>query len=337
MAGSDSRATIWQVATRAGVSHQTVSRFLRGDPKMRPETRAHVEAAVRELGYRPNLSARSMRTRRSQRIGVVLPPMVHEGLAMALGGAVLAASEQGYAVQVYSEGGDAEQRAERVRDIADSGEVDGVLALIPLPPDSLHSYPARAALVIADDYDEGSRAIGELADAGPVAEFVEGLAELGHRRFLHITGELRFFTARERLRVFTETIDRLGLGPARVHEGSWTVQAGRDAVAEISSVPVDERPTAIIAACDPSAAGVSEAAADLGWRVPEELSVTGWDNHVLGASMRPSLTTVDTDHRQLGRNLMRRLTAALRDEEVPADEAPLTEVIWRGSTGPAPR
>jgi DNA-binding LacI/PurR family transcriptional regulator len=329
------RATIWQVAARAGVSHQTVSRFVNGDPRMRPETRARVSASIRELGYRPNLSARSMRTRRSQRIAVVLPPMIHQGLAMALGGAVLAANEQGYAVQVVSESGGPQERADRVRDIADSGEVDGVLALVPLPPESQGSYPPRAALVIADDYDEGSRSIGELADATPIAEIIEHLADLGHRRFLHITGELRFFSARERRRVFVETIERLGLGPARVHEGAWTAQAGRGAIAALDGRE-RERPTAIVTACDPTAAGVLEAAAERGWAVPADISVTGWDNHVLGANMRPALTTVDTDHRQLGRNLMHRLTAALRHEDPPEDEAPLNEILWRGSTGPAP-
>lgn len=334
MSGLTGRATIWQVAARAGVSHQTVSRFINGDPRMRPETRARVAASVRELGYRPNLAARSMRTQRNQRVAVVLPAMIHQGLAMALGGAVLAANEEGYAVQVVSESGDLEERADRVREIAESGDVDGVLALIPLPPASPGASRSRAAVVIADDYDEGSRSIGELADASPIAEMIEHLADLGHRRFLHVTGELRFHSARERKRVFVETIEGLGLGPARVHEGTWTAQAGREAISGLGDV---DRPTAIITACDPTAAGVLEAASERGWSVPGDLSVTGWDNHVLGANMRPSLTTVDTDHRQLGRNLMHRLTASLRNEDPPADEAPLNEILWRGSTGPAPR
>lgn len=333
MVAGTGRATIWQVAARAGVSHQTVSRFINGDPRMRPEIRERVAAAVRELGYRPNLTARAMRTRRNQRIAVVLPPMIHQGLAMALGGAVLAANEQGYVVQVVSEGGGPEERPALVRDIVDSGEVDGVLVLIPLPPGFRSTCSQGVSLVIADDYDEGSRSIGELADATPIAEIVEQLADLGHRRFLHVTGQLDFVSARERRRVFRETIERLGLGPAHIHEGAWTAEAGRAAV---SAIDAQQRPTAIITACDPTAAGVLEAAAERGWSVPEELSVTGWDNHVLGANMRPALTTVATDHRQLGRNLMRRLTAALREESPPEDEAPLNEILWRGSTGPAP-
>lgn len=325
------RATIWQVATLAGVSHQTVSRYLRGDPGMKPQTKQKVRAAVEELGYQPNLSARSMRTRRTQRIGVLLPA-ASELQASALSGAIDIATAEGYALEVFSVDGDAHASFEKVRQIADSGQVDGILALAPLPPETENSYPGRAAIVASADYDERTRSMGAMADGSCIAELMEGLYALGHRRFLHITGTISFASARNRRQVFVETVERLGLGPARIHQGTWSPDSGYEAVRDL---PEKDPPTAVIAASDTIAAGVINGARDRGWRVPEDLSVTGWDNQSLGAHMRPTLTTVKDDRRQLGRNAMSRLIAALRSQPLPEEQA-LSTVIWRGSTGPAP-
>ncbi|MFC7404741.1 LacI family DNA-binding transcriptional regulator [Georgenia alba] len=326
------RATIWEVAKAAGVSHQTVSRYLRHDPKMRSETVTRISRAVEQLDYRPNLTARSMRTRRSGRIAVFLPPVTHPGLARILSGAVDAAHEAGYALEVLSVEGTPDERFERVLQTADSGQVDGVLTLAPIPPESGHGSPGRAAIVVAEDYDERSRGIGELADGSPAAELVEGLADLGHRRFLHITGPLDFASARARRDVFVETVERLGLGPARLHEGRWAAEAGREAVL---ALPEEDRPTAIIAGSDLVAGGVIEAARERGWEIPRDLSVTGWDNLGLGAYLQPTLTTVDVDHMQLGHAAMSRLIATLGATAPPPVEGSVHTVIWRGSTGPA--
>ncbi|MFC5275548.1 LacI family DNA-binding transcriptional regulator [Brachybacterium sacelli] len=328
---STSRATIWQVAAAAGVSHQTVSRYLRADTGMKPQTQEKVRLAIAELGYRPNLSARTMRTRRTQRIGVLLPA-VSGFQAPALSGAIDIATAEGYALEVLSVEGDAHAAFERVLQIADSGQVDGVLALAPLPPETEHSYPGRAAIVASADYDENTRSMGAMADGAPIAELMDGLHRLGHRRFLHVTGDLTYASARNRREVFLGSVDRLHVGPPRVHTGIWSARSGQEA---IMSLAEQDRPTAVIAGSDTIAAGVINGARERGWSVPEDLSVTGWDNQFLGAHLWPTLTTVKDDRRQLGRNAMSRLIAALREQPLPEEEA-LSTVIWRGSTGPAP-
>jgi DNA-binding LacI/PurR family transcriptional regulator len=325
------RATIWQVAAAAGVSHQTVSRYLRADTGMKPQTQEKVRAAIEELGYRPNLSARSMRTRRTQRIGVLLPSD-SSFQAPALSGAIDIATAEGYALEVFSVDGDTQANFERVLEIADSGQVDGVLALVPLPPETEHSYPGRAAIVASADYDENARSAGALAEGAPIAELMEGLHRLGHRRFLHVTGDQTFASGRNRRAVFLETAERLRLGPPQLHTGIWTAESGREA---IMALPEVDHPTAVIAGSDTIAAGVINGARERGWRVPEDLSVTGWDNQFLGAHLQPTLTTVKDDRRQLGRNAMSRLIASLRAEPLPEEKA-ISTVIWRGSTGPAP-
>ncbi|MCP2265861.1 LacI family DNA-binding transcriptional regulator [Promicromonospora thailandica] len=339
-AATGRRATIWEVARAAGVSHQTVSRYLRNDAKMRPETVARIRTAVRDLDYRPNLTARSMRTRRSGRIAVLLPAVATYGPPQILSGVMEVAHEHGYTIEAFSvEGGPAE-RFERVLELADSGQVEGVLALAPLPPESEHRFPDRAAIVVSADYDDEFRGVGELADGSPVAELVEQLAALGHRKFLHVTGALDFASARGRRDVFVQTIERLGLGPALVHESDWSAEGGRAAV---HTLPERDHPTAIIAASDVGAAGVVLGARERGWSIPGDLSVTGWDNNQLGAYLQPTLTTVHVDHRKLGRAAMARLVATLRPGGAPeagpgsgttTPEPPLNTIIWRESTGP---
>jgi len=334
----DRRATIWEVAKVAGVSHQTVSRYLRNDTRMRPETVERIRGAVQELDYRPNLTARTMRTRRSGRVAVLLPAVATYGPPQILGGVMEIAHEHGYTVEAFSVEGTSADRFERVLHLADSGQVEGVLALAPLPPESGHRFPDRAAIVVSADYDDEFRSVGELADGSPVAELVERLAGLGHRRFLHVTGSLDFASARGRRDVFVETVERLGLGPALVHEGDWTPEAGRAAVL---AMPERDHPTAVIAGNDPAAAGVIQAARERGWSVPGDLSVTGWDNNLLGGYLQPTLTTVQVDHHGLGRAAMARLVAILRSqpgtgtERMPtSSDGPLNTVIWRESTGP---
>jgi DNA-binding LacI/PurR family transcriptional regulator len=325
------RATIWQVAAAAGVSHQTVSRYLRGDTGMKEQTKEKVRLAVEELDYQPNLSARSMRTRRSERIGVLLPS-TSDFHATALSGAIDVASAEGYAIEVFSVDGDAHDAFELVRQIADSGQVDGILALAPLPPETEDSYPGRAAVVASADYDENTRSMGAMADGSPIGEIVEELHRLGHRRFLHVSGDLTYASARNRLQVFLDSAERLGIEEPRVDTGPWSARSGYDALMSLSP---SWRPTAVVAGSDTIAAGVINAARDLGWRVPEDLSVSGWDNQFLGAHLQPTLTTVKDDRRQLGRIAMRRLIAVLRSQPLP-EQQPLSTVIWRGSTGPAP-
>ena len=174
------------------------------------------------------------------------------------------------------------------------------------------------------------RSIGELADAEPVRTLVLGLAELGHRRFLHITGSLDFATARARRDTSHEAIGAAGLESVGLNEGDWSAESGRAAVLALDP---ESRPTAVIAANDVVASGVIRGAAERGWTVPGDLSVTGWDDQPLGRYLFPSLTTVDIDLELLGARTMRRLIVALRDDEVDIPTAPLTTVIWRESTG----
>ncbi|MGU3647118.1 LacI family DNA-binding transcriptional regulator [Microbacterium sp. C23T] len=330
---SHRRPTIMEVARLAEVSHQTVSRYFRAPDGLKPATKARVQAAVEQLNYRPNLVARSMRTRQTGRLAVVVPTLAYSPARM-LAGASAAAHGAGYAVEVLALEGGAAERTERVAELADSGQVDGIVSFAPVLA-SLDLQASSGTLIVASaDFDDQMRGIGELADASALAEVIEGLAELGHRRFLHVTGDLQFASARARRDTYLETLARLGLESFGVVEGDWSAEAG---MAAVEALPDRDGPTAVVAANDLVAAGVIRAALDRGWRVPGDLSVSGWDDQPLGRLLSPALTTVEIDLEGLGSRAMTRLIAALRNEPAPTEPQQLHRVIWRESTGPAPR
>src|SRR4051812_41710951 len=156
------RATIHEVAARAGVSHQTVSRYLRNNGGLKPTTVAKVQSAIQELNYRPNRIARSMRTRRTGRIAILLPTVTKLLPLRMLAAVFAAAHEAGYTVDLVGLEGGGADRAARAEELADSGEFEGILALASLgaAPTSWSGVP----VVIIADYDDELRGLGALAD-----------------------------------------------------------------------------------------------------------------------------------------------------------------------------
>lgn len=326
------RPTIREVARLAGVSHQTVSRYLRSREGLKPDTLERVDAAVSELDYRPNLLARSMRTKHTGRIAVLMPNMVNSHPAPMLNGAAGAAHEAGFTVEVVAPEGGAEERTARLLELAYSGQVEGILALAPILPSVEERLPRDAALVVSADFDDRMRSVGELSDAAPVYELVEGLAELGHRRLFHVAGNLEFASARARRAAYLDAVERFGLESVGVHDGDYRAESGVEAV---RSLRAGRLPTAVVAASDAVAAGVVRGARDRGLEVPRDLSVTGWDDLEVARFMPPSLTTVHVDLQGLGRRAMIRLVKALSGVELAPPTLPLNQVIWRESTAVA--
>ncbi|MCH7232259.1 LacI family transcriptional regulator [Glycomyces sp. L485] len=325
------RPTMKEVARLAGVSHQTVSRYLRSREGLKPDTLARIDAAVRELDYRPNLVARSMRTRRTGRLAILMPTVAFNPARM-LNGATKAADEAGFTVEVVSVLGGAEARTERMLEIVDSGQVEGVLALAPILPSIEDRRSGETAIVLSSDFDDEMRGIGELADATPVAEIMEHLAALGHRRFLHVAGNRQFASARAREAAYLAAIDQFGLESAGVLGGDWSGAAG---LATMRSLSAEQMPTAIIAANDVVASGVIRGAVERGLDVPGDISVTGWDDNEISQYIPPALTSVAVDLESLGRNAMVRLIRSVSGRELEPSQRPIQRVIWRESTAEA--
>lgn len=321
-----------EVAERAGVSHQTVSRFLRADPTLRAETFQRVEQAVTELGYRPNLAARSMRTRRSGVVAILLPSMI--GAERTVAAACEEARATGYRVEVLI-GVDEpkEELSRRAHDLLETGQVEGVLSVAPLLP----REHVQGAIVQTGEYeyDHRLRAVEAVSDDGDtMAEIVGRLADLGHRHLLHVAGPQDWRSAQLRLQGYRKQVERLGLVSHGEPDGFWDPEHGRRAVA---ALPEDTPVTAVVAASDHIAAGVLSELSRRGWGVPQRMSVTGWDDLLLMRYATPPLSTVVVDRESAARHAMRRLLAAIRDEPEPdPPEGSLTRVAFRGTTGPPP-
>jgi DNA-binding LacI/PurR family transcriptional regulator len=330
---SQRRATIYDIAKTAGVSHMTVSRYLRfNGERTRGEPRERIKAAIAELDYRPNLAARAMRTNRTGRLAILFPSGSAISSVHMLTGATEAAREAGYQVDAITLAGSTDERSIRMLELAEAGLFEGLLALTPLVSQRKAQIASRVPVVVGAEYDDEMRGIGDLADASPVAEIIETLAQQGHRTFLHLAGDRTHTTVRSREQAYLETIERLGLESIGVLGGDWLGQTARRAVLDLpGNTPV----TAIIAANDELAAAAISAAIERGWRVPEDISVAGWDNNPLGQWLPPTLTTVKVDYEELGRRSMAKLLAVMRDEAEPAYSAPVAAVLWRHSTGTA--
>jgi DNA-binding LacI/PurR family transcriptional regulator len=325
-------ATIHEVARLAGVSHTTVSRYLQDKDSLKPKTRIKVEFAVKALDYRPNLVARSMRTRRTNRLAIVLASGPYFP-AQLLSAASETAHRAGYQVEVVSVEGGPRARSARIDDLARSGQVDGILAVSSL--DYKKKKSRGIPIVESHSYDEKLHSMGDLADASEVREIVEYLSSLGHRTFLHVAGEQTYASARNRKNVYLETIERLGLRSAGVVEGNWSAQSGFDA---ITSLPDDSGVTAVIAGNDVVAMGVIRGARSRGWDVPGDLSVFGWDDEEMGRFATPSLSTVVVDREAQGRDAIHRLLAQIHGEPVPEpSKQTVNRVVYRESTAPPPQ
>ncbi|MPT16078.1 MAG: LacI family transcriptional regulator [Microbacterium sp.] len=314
------------VAARAGVSGQTVSRVVNGSPRVDPQTRARVEAAMAELGYRPHRAARALRTGRSHTLGLVVTTLATVGNSRMLQATAEAAAVRGYALTVVTAADGVEAAFAR---LADQG-VDGALvlneasALVPaatLPPE-LHlvvvDAPAGAgAAVVHSDHAAGSQAA------------TRHLLDLGHETVHHLAGPAGSFAAAERERGWREALADAGVVPPPVVRGDWSAESGFAAGAALGA-------TAVFCANDQMALGLLRAVAESGRAVPSDVSVVGFDDIPEAANFLPPLTTVRQDFPALAQQAVTALIAAVEGDATATDRAaPVvvpTRLVERAST-----
>jgi LacI family transcriptional regulator len=328
------RATIYDVAKLAGVSHQTVSRLLQGYDGIRPATRERVESALKRLDYRPNLAARSLATSRSHRIGALVYELLEVGPSKTIKGASDAARHAGYVLDIVTLDPYDETAVDQAFAVMRQQDLAGILAFAPMDllTDRIKHADFSVPLFLETNVDEGAAASHtSLSDAG-MDQVVDYLVSIGHREFFHLSGPLEWWASRNRAAAYEAALARHGLESRGSFAGNWSSASGYRTGLEL---PLDREVSAVIAANDQMALGLVRALSERGVGVPLDMSVTGFDDIPESEYFLPPLSTVRVDYEQQGRNLMNRFLAVIGHPQTGQDEpqsAP--EFIVRASTAP---
>ena len=322
------RVTINDVAERAGVSIKTVSRVLNNEPNVRPTTRTRVEKAVQELDYSPHPSARGLAGAKSRMIGLIYENPSPNYLFQATSGALQASERAGYGVSLLAPEPDDGDLAETVRRFVAQSRIDGLLLIPPVGD-------VRAVVDVLDEIElpyvrvaplDGRPGIGvAIDDRIAAATVIEHFTGLGHQRIGCITGPADHGAAAARLDGYRLGLARAGIDfdPELVVPGRFDAESGREAAAHF--LELDDPPTAIDASNDEMAAGLLQIALERGWKVPDQLSIAGFDDTPLSRSTWPALTTV----RQPIRSMVYRATELLL-EAISSPDKGAEQISRRG-------
>jgi DNA-binding LacI/PurR family transcriptional regulator len=332
---SERTANIFDVARLAGVSHQTVSRVINDIPNVRPATRARVEQAIAQLHYSPSPAARALVTRRTRTIGLVTPGISDYGptsIAMHFNFAARAAR---YSVESVGAPSDdpsgiravveslLRQRVEAIVLIVDDVAVLELVRGLDLrvPVVAAASTARRSPLIVSIDQYRGARAA------------VRHLAELGHTRILHLAGPMNALDAIERARGWRDELAAHRLEIAVPDVGDWSAASGYRLGLQLDIEPG----SAVFVGNDHMSIGLLSALRERGLRVPEDVSVVGFDDVPEAGYLFPPLTTVRQDFGTLGEIIMQKVLIAIEEPETATEDTPLpTHLILRQSTRAVP-
>jgi DNA-binding LacI/PurR family transcriptional regulator len=313
----DKPATIRDVARHAGVSYQTVSRVLNDHPNISSHARARVLEAMERLDYRPSRVARALANGRSGTIGVISTDNGRYGPPKTLRAIEGAARDAGYfmsAVNMASIGRAQMQAA--LAHLQDQG-IDGVVVIAPQAAmlDAFYDLSPRVPYVTVDSASSGGGHTVAIDQAVGARLATQHLVALGHREIVHVSGPADWLDSQNRVESWREVMTAAGLTVSEPLVGDWSAEFGDQAARELAA---SSEITAVFASNDQMALGLLHGFHRLGVRVPEDVSVVGFDDIPEAAFFCPPLTTVRPDFSELGRQCMARLHDQLTGAELPA-------------------
>lgn len=324
--------TIRDVARRAGVSVTTVSRALNGTGPVSDEARRRVEAASAELRYMPHGTARSLITRRTDVLGVVLPDLSGDLFGEVIRGMPPRAQERGYHL-LLSSSHDGQREIELAVG-AMRGRVDGMIVMSPdvSGAELAKSLPPDVPVVLLDcDVSGTDFPAINVDNFGGARQMGRHLVGLGHRRVAMVTGSAASFDARERLRGFRAALAESAGVEGVEAPGDFTEAGGYRAALALLAGP--HPPTAIFCANDAMAVGAISALRVAGRRVPDDVAVAGFGDVPPGRYLSPSLSSVRVDVSQMGARAVELLCHAIAGDAPPAQELMQTTLVVRRSCG----
>jgi LacI family transcriptional regulator len=328
--------TLYDVAALAGVSHQTVSRLVKGHTNIGPEMRSRIEAAIATLNYKPNMSARSLATSKPHRIGALVYEILEVGPSKTMHGASVAAREAGYLLDIVSLDPNDDHAIEAAITLINQNDLAGVIVFA--PTDGVLAALSRVSFTVPVFIESEANDLADATDPTlnemGMRLLVEQLIRDGHRRFFHIAGPLDWLAARGRRDAYERALRAAGATSAGMIAGTRTSQSGYEAA---MAMPLNQGITAVVAGNDQMALGALRALDERGIRVPEKVSVTGFDDIPESRFFFPSLTTVRVDLDLQGRIAFNRLLALINQEQVrPALVPVMPQVFVRDSSAAAP-
>jgi LacI family transcriptional regulator len=336
---SSSQPTLADVARHAGVSTATVSRCINEPDRVVPETRQKVLAAIEALSYTPNFGGRALASRRTMTVGAVIPTMENAIFARGIQAFEEELAKAGYTLLVASTDYDPKREFDQIQALIARG-ADGLLLIGLERPAATDAYlkARKFPTVIAWSFRADTRHLysgfhNHLA-AQQLARRVLGH---GHRRIAMIAGIVSGNDrAADRLAGVREALSKADppITDLAIIEAEYTFAGGARAIEEL--LRDGRRPTAIICGNDVLAVGALLHAKSIGLRVPEDISITGFDDIDIASVVEPKLTTVHVPHRRMGRAAAKILIARMADENFNRSEEFDTEIIERGSLGPPP-
>ncbi len=332
-------ATIEDVARLAGVSRATASRVVNHNPQVRPEARAAVEAAVEALHYVPNRAARSLMTRRTDSIGVVIPESTAHFFADPFFGYLLRGISDVLSesdVQLVLFIAPTVREEARVAEFLEAGHVDGAILVGPRAEDPMPMLLARQGvpIVLSGRSDESSPLSYVDADnRGGARLAVEHLLSVGCTRIATIHGALGLWSARDRLAGYHDALAAAGLpqDPTLEADGDFRQDAAADAVLRL----LEQHPDldGVFAASDAMGVAAARVLREAGRRVPEDVAVVGFDDAPLATSMRPTLSTIRQPITRMGQELARLLLRRVANPAEPPGRVVFpTELVVRESS-----
>ncbi len=337
------RVTLKQVAALAGVSYQTVSKVLNGKASVSKETEKRIWEAVRQLGYRPHLMARGLRSQRSQLIGYSWPPsppsQPNPILDQFLQSMFQAAEREGYHLLTFPHH-EGEAQVEAYRELIDTARVDGfIISAVEWDDPRIAFLLERGFPFVAFGRanPEWDFPYVEVDGTAGMREATRYLLSLGHRRIFALAWPEPSRVGQDRLRGYLEAMQAAGIQPAPdwIARGEGAFEFGYAATSRWLQRPPEERPTAIVALNDVMAIGAMQAVQEHGLRVGQDVSIVGFDDYPLVEYLSPALTTVRQPIEEVGRRIVDMLVRILKDEPLEERHVLLSpELIVRASSGP---
>lgn len=322
---SRSQPLLADVAKHAGVSTMTVSRVLNGSDTVSTKTRARVLEAIEQVGYVPNMLARSLASGRSRLIGLVVWELTSSYFTEIVRGVCQEADASGFHTVLHTSGPNQDRELSLVSSML-GGLVDGLLLVLPRNGERyvelLQKEQLPCVLIDNRSLHADLPTVQATNEAGAFAA-TQHLIELGHRRIACITGNMQFGCGLQRLDGYRRALEEAGIpfDPALVRHGDFSQPAGYVCAQEL--LALSPRPTAIFASSDPMAMGVYTAAYEAGLSIPDQLSVVGFNDTPEVLQMRPQLTTVHQPIFEMGGEAVRLLQQLL---DAPAAATPIVEL-----------